>query len=83
MEGILERRAETFKADGMAEGEENLVDGGCSILRSDVPGTGVHEETMGNIYWMVDSAQMVEALNANSRVYLEEREGTPKTVSMS
>lgn len=44
--GILERRAETFQADGMAEGGENLVDRGCSILRSDVPGTGFHEETM-------------------------------------
>lgn len=45
---ILERRAETFKSDGTAEGEENLVDGGCSILRSDVLGTALHEETMGN-----------------------------------
>lgn len=48
MGGILERRAETFKADGTAEGEDNLVDGGCSILRSDVPDTTLHEETMEN-----------------------------------
>lgn len=32
---------------------------------------------------MVDSTQMVKVLNVNSRVYLEEREETPKVVSMS
>lgn len=44
------KEGQRCKADGMAERKENLVDGGCSILRSDVPGKGFHEETSENIY---------------------------------
>lgn len=66
----------------MAEGEQSVVDGGCSIPGPSVPGTeGLREEAMGTACWMVDSTQMAEALDASSRVYVEESKETLKVLS--